>query len=92
MRVKRAERETHDDFALRLGVDLGKKGVRAEVRLRARPIQADKFGFPAARVDEIHKRLEAALGAGHRRNNGKQGHAPTYGAVPENVNRLPGRG
>lgn len=72
MRVERAERKSQHDLARRLRIDLRKHRGRAEVRLAAGPFQADEFGLPAATVHEIAKRPEAALGAGHRRDNGQQ--------------------
>lgn len=75
--VERAEGEAHDDLAGRLGADLGEDLVRAEGRVPAGDVEADEFGLPAARADEVDKRFEATLGTGHRRNNGKQGHART---------------
>jgi hypothetical protein len=74
MRVKRPERKAHHDFASSLGVDLREDLRRAKRRLRAGHLQPDKFRFPAAGVNEIDKRFEAALSARHRRDNGEQRH------------------
>ncbi len=74
VRVERAERKTHHDLARRLGIDLGEDLRRAEGRNPATEIEADEFGLPAAGVHEITERLEPALSARHRRDDGQERH------------------
>lgn len=74
VRVERTEGKAHHDLARRLGVDFGEYLRRAKGRNPAWEIEADEFGFPATGMHEITERLEPALSARHRRDDGEERH------------------
>ncbi len=72
--VERAEGETHHHLPDGLGVHLREDLVRAKGRTMAGQVEPDELRLPPAGVHKIHEGLEAALGAGHRRDDGEEGH------------------